>query len=137
MRGLDRFRQTEEGREMDWISAGHDQAATGPRGLIGREPEIQQLHLFVSQIAKGAGQALLLSGDPGVGKTSLLDYAAALAAHSGIRLLRATGSQFEADISYAALHQLLLPCFDDLPHLSPLFAGALNVALCLGDGPPP
>ncbi len=122
---------------MDWISAGHDQAAAGPTELVGREPEIQQLRLFVSRLTQGAGEALLLSGDPGVGKTSLLDQGAAIAAGSGIRLLRATGSQFEADISFAALHQLLHPCFTELPQLSPLLAGALNVALGLGEGPPP
>jgi DNA-binding CsgD family transcriptional regulator len=105
--------------------------------LIGREPEIQRLELFVAGIAKGAGDALLLSGDPGVGKTSLLDVAAALAADSGIRPLRATGSQFEADITYAALHQLLHPCLSEVSRLSPQFAGALNVALGLGEGQPP
>jgi len=122
---------------MDWISPRPNEVATGPTELIGREPEIQQLRLFVSRITQGAGQVLLLSGDPGVGKTSLLDLAAAIATDSGIRLLRATGSQFEADISFAALHQLLRPCLVELPHLSPLAARALNVALCLGEGPPP
>jgi DNA-binding CsgD family transcriptional regulator len=105
--------------------------------LIGREPEIQRLRRFVSRIAEGTGDALLLIGDPGAGKTSLLDVAAALAAGSGVRLLRATGSQFEAEISYAALHQILLPCLGEVPHLSPGLAGALNVALGLGEGPPP
>jgi hypothetical protein len=99
---------------MDWIGARHDQAATGPSELFGREPEIQQLRQFVSRITQGAGEALLLSGDPGVGKTSLLDQAAAIAADSGSRLLRATGSQFEVDISFAALRQLLHPCFVEL-----------------------
>jgi predicted ATPase len=70
---------------IDWIGAGG-------------EPEIQQLRLFTSRVTKGAGQALLLSGDLGVGKTSLLDLAAAITAGSGIRLLRTTGVQFEADI---------------------------------------
>src|ERR1700677_2014012 len=128
---------------MDWISGRPDQAAagppelTGPPELIGREPEIQQLSLFVSRITQGAGEALLLSGDPGVGKTSLLEAAAAIAGASRIRLLRATGSQFEADISFAALDQLLRPCFAELPHLSPLHTRALNVALSRGEGPPP
>jgi DNA-binding CsgD family transcriptional regulator len=122
---------------MDWIGARHDQAATGPSELFGREPEIQQLRQFAGRITQGAGEALLLSGDPGVGKTSLLDQAAAIAAGSGIRLLRATGSQFEVDISFAALHQLLHPCLAELPHLTPLHAQALNVALGLGEGPPP
>ena len=115
----------------------HDSGGIAPMDLIGREAEIERLRLFLSQIATGAGDALLLSGDPGVGKTSLLGVAAALAADSGIRLLRATGSQFEADISYAALHQLLRPCLDEVPELSPMLAGALNVALDLGVGPPP
>ena len=106
-------------------------------GLVGREPEIQRIKLLISRITDGAGEALLLSGDPGVGKTSLLDCAATLATDSGIRLLRATGAQFEAGISYAALHQLLHPCLNEVPELSPPLAGALNVALGLGDGPPP
>jgi DNA-binding CsgD family transcriptional regulator len=122
---------------MEWFSARHDQGAIAPVGLIGREPEIQQLRLFISRLTEGAGEALLLSGDPGVGKTSLVNFAAALAADSGIRLLRATGSQFEADISYAALHQLLHPCLSEVSQLSPLLAEALNVALGLGEGPPP
>ncbi|MEU0481366.1 ATP-binding protein [Streptosporangium sp. NPDC006013] len=103
---------------MDWFDARHDQVAN----LVGREPEIHRLHLFVSRIAGGTGEALLLAGDPGVGKTSLLNHAATLA----------TGSQFEADISYAALHQLLHPRLGEVPRLSPLLAGALNVALGRG-----
>jgi DNA-binding CsgD family transcriptional regulator len=121
---------------MDF-SARRDSGGTAPMHLTGREAEIERLRLFLSQIGTGDGDALLLSGDPGVGKTSLLDVAAALAADSGIRLLRATGSQFEADISYAALHQLLHPCLGDVPELSPMLARALNVALDLGVGPPP
>ena len=103
---------------MEWIGARHDQPATGPSELFGREPEIQQPRQLVSRITQGAGEALLLSGDPGVGKTSRLDQAAAIAAGSGIGLLRATGSQLEVDISFAALHQLLHPCFAELPHLT-------------------
>jgi DNA-binding CsgD family transcriptional regulator len=122
---------------MDWFSERHGQGGTDPLDLVGREPEIQRLKLFVSRITEEAGDALLLSGDPGAGKTSLLDFAAVLAADSGIRLLRATGSQFEANISYSALHQLLHPCLREVPHLSPALAGALNVALGLGEGPPP
>ncbi len=121
---------------MDF-SARHDFGGSAPTHLTGREAETERLRLLLSQIATGAGDALLLSGDPGVGKTSLLGVAAALAADSGIRVLRATGSQFEANISYAALHQLLHPCLDEVPELSPMLAGALNVALDLGVGPPP
>src|ERR1700722_466738 len=122
---------------MDEFSQRHRQPGTAPMEMVGRELEIRQLRLFVGLIAQGAGEALLLSGDPGVGKTSLLDFTADLATDAGIRLLRATGSQFEAGISYAALHQLVHPCLKQVPELSPPLAGALNVALGLGDGPPP
>src|ERR1700722_9478193 len=121
---------------MDF-SARHDFGGSAPTRLTGREAETERLRRLLSQIATGAGDALLLSGDPGVGKTSLLGVAAALADDSGIRVLRATGSQFEANISYAALHQLLHPRLDEVPELSPMLAGALNVALALGLGPPP
>ena len=81
---------------MGWFGEGQGQAGSGPVDLIGREPEIQRIKALLGQLTGGAGEALLLSGDPGVGKTTLLDLAAVLAADSGIRLLRATGSQFEA-----------------------------------------
>ena len=117
--------------------AGHDAGGSAPMNLVGREAEIERLRLLLRQIGAGAGDALLLSGDPGVGKTSLLDVAAGLAAESEIRLLRATGSQFEAGISYAALHQLVHPCLTLVPGLSPPLAEALNVAFGLGEGPAP
>jgi hypothetical protein len=50
----------------------------------------------------------LLSGEAGVGKTALL--AAAQAVADGVRVLRAAGAQFEAEMTYAALHQLPQPC---------------------------
>jgi len=122
---------------MDWFGEGQGHERTAVADLVGRGPETERLALLVSRIGDGTGEALLLSGDAGVGKTSLLDLAASLAADAGIRLLRAAGSQFEADLSYAALHQLIHPCLDEVPKLSPPLAGALSVALGLGDGTPP
>ncbi|MEV5710475.1 AAA family ATPase [Actinoallomurus sp. NPDC052274] len=124
-----------ERREMDGFSTGRDQASTD---LVGREPETQGLRRFVARIAAGTAGSLRLIGDPGVGKTSLLDHAASLAVKAEIRTLRATGSQFEADIPYAALHQLLHPCMTEIPRLDPPLAAALTVALGLGgEGSPP
>ena len=117
-----------------------DGPGPGPGTLIGREPEIRRLETLVGRIASGAGDALLFTGDPGVGKTALLDHAAVLATGAGAGVLRATGAQFEADISYAALHQLLQPCLPELDQLdavNPQLAGALKVALGLGTGPAP
>jgi hypothetical protein len=47
---------------------------------------------------------------PGVGTTGQLDAAASLAV--GRRVVRAVGAEFEADLSFAALHQILQPPFD-------------------------
>ncbi|MFI7109705.1 ATP-binding protein [Nonomuraea sp. NPDC050227] len=126
-----------EGRKMDRFGAGQDRAAAGPRPLVGRAAEIRRLEELIAGIGDQAGSALLLAGDPGVGKTALLNHAAAHADEAGGRVLRAAGSQFEVEISYAALNQLLHPCLDELVRLSPLFGDALNIALGLADGPAP
>ena len=79
---------------------------------------------------------LLLSGEPGVGKTALLDAAASEAAVPGLRVLRAGGAEFEADISFSGLNQLLLPLLEDLSRLDGSPRDALSVALGFTEGPP-
>jgi len=76
-------------------------------------------------------------GDAGVGKTVLLDAVAAHVAATGTRVLRARGAEFEAEVSFAGLNQLLCPLFDELPRLSGAYRRALSVALGLSDGSPP
>jgi hypothetical protein len=51
----------------------------------------------------------VVSGDAGVGKTALIEAGASYAVSAGIRVLRATGAQFEANVSFAGLHQVLFP----------------------------
>ena len=104
--------------------------------LFGRDEDLELLHAFVDQ-SSSDGDALLLSGAPGVGKTVLLDVVAAHAADAGVRVLRAAGAEFEADLSFAGLNQVLHPLFEDIEGLSPPQREALEVALGLGDGPPP
>ena len=52
-------------------------------------------------------------------------------------MVRAAGAEFEAEISFSALHQLLLPLLDGIEELRPLYRDALSVALGLGEGRPP
>jgi len=76
--------------------------------LPGRADDLELIDsLLVGHHPPGPG--LLLHGDPGVGKTALLDAAAARAPAVGMRVLQASGAQFEAEIGFSALHQLLDP----------------------------
>ncbi|MEN3357751.1 MAG: hypothetical protein V7637_1733 [Mycobacteriales bacterium] len=103
--------------------------------LIGRDHDIELVRSFVDH-AVAHGDALLLSGDAGVGKTALLDAATAYAAATGAQVVRASGAQFEASVSFAGLHQLLYPLLGHLPQLSEPQRAALASALGLAEGPP-
>ncbi|MEV0616587.1 AAA family ATPase [Nonomuraea sp. NPDC050404] len=81
------------------MSAEHD-------AIIGRDAEIERLAALVG--ADG-GRALLLSGPAGIGKSTLLEYAARRAEDAGRRVLRAGGRESERDLAFAGLHQLLRP----------------------------
>ena len=77
----------------------------------------------------------MLRGEPGVGKTALLDYLADQA--TGFRLARAVGVQSEMELAFAALHQLLAPMLDLLERLPMPQRDALRTCFGLGPGPPP
>ncbi|RIV40890.1 AAA family ATPase [Micromonospora radicis] len=104
--------------------------------LVGRHAELAQLSDFVTRLSE-RGDARLLWGEPGVGKSALIAATAHLALAAQLRLLRASGSEFEADVSYSCLNQLLLPVHADLERLPPGPREALAVALGFRAGPPP
>jgi DNA-binding CsgD family transcriptional regulator len=105
--------------------------------LVGRERDIAVIRAFVDQAADHGG-TLVVSGEAGVGKTALIQAATSYAVSAGIRLLRATGAQFEANVSFSGLHQLLLPLLgDDLDQLDALHRTALRSALGLQQGAAP
>jgi DNA-binding CsgD family transcriptional regulator len=104
--------------------------------LVGRVAEVDRIRAFVAT-ARSDGGALLVTGEPGVGKTGLLDAAADIALAGGTRVLRAAGIQFEAEMSYAGLNQVLLPLMGGLPQLAAVHRDALNVSLGFGEGVPP
>ena len=112
----------------------------GPRraragSLIGRGNDLAVIDGFLGQVAAGGG-VLLLSGEPGVGKTVMLDVAAETAAAAGMRVLRAGGAQYEADLGFSGLHQVCLSLHDELARLDAADRGALSVALGLSGGEP-
>src|SRR6266566_2440545 len=80
---------------------------SSPR-LIGRESELEVLTGLVDRVPERGG-ALVVRGEPGVGKTSLLVAANRRATASGVQVLTALGVESEADLAFSGLHQLLLP----------------------------
>ena len=107
-----------------------------PEALTGRTRELGFLQGFARETAVSGG-ALMLSGDPGMGKTALLNTLAGSALTSRMTVLRAAGLEFEAEVSFAALNQALFPLLGDLDELASAHRDALRVALGFGAGPPP
>jgi DNA-binding CsgD family transcriptional regulator len=103
--------------------------------LLGRGPETSRLHELVGDAAAGRGGALVIEGEPGVGKTALLEDAAQRA--SGLSVLRVAGTESEVALPYAALHQLCGRMIARRDRLPAPQADALAVALGGLAGPPP
>ncbi|MEQ3553421.1 LuxR family transcriptional regulator [Pseudonocardia nematodicida] len=97
--------------------------------LFGRDAETATLHRLIARAADGAGSGLVLWGEPGIGKTALLDHAVEAAA--GCTVLRCRGTRMEAGLAFAALHELLWPVIDRLDALPGPQAAALRGALGL------
>jgi DNA-binding CsgD family transcriptional regulator/tetratricopeptide (TPR) repeat protein len=86
--------------------------------LIGRANELEVLFQLVDR-ASEQGEALVVHGEPGVGKTSLLRAASRHASERGALVLRTAGVQSEVDLAFSGLHQLLAPVLGSLSR-SPL-----------------
>lgn len=76
-------------------------------GLLGRQPECEHLGTLLHEVEQGHGAALVVRGEPGVGKTALRDWVAITA--SDFKVVRVTGVEAEADLAFGALHQLCVP----------------------------
>jgi DNA-binding CsgD family transcriptional regulator len=105
-------------------------------GLIGRDAEIAQLDAALAGAAEH-GAALVVIGEAGIGKTSLLDAAVSQARNRGCRVLVVTGLESEAQLPYAGLHQLLQPVLDSAGSLPVPQRSALLTALGMRAGTPP
>ena len=80
--------------------------------LTGRDAERRVLDRLVGAVRAGESRALVVHGEPGVGKTALLDYLGGSA--PGCRIERAAGVQSEMELAFAGLHQLCAPMLDRL-----------------------
>ena len=104
---------------------GQTQEAT----LVGRDAVLGDVAQFVDAVA-AAPAALLLEGEPGIGKTTLWRCAQAAAVDSGHRVLAATAVEGEADLPFVGLRDLLDDVVPDAaPELPPPQRAALDAAL--------
>ena len=101
-----------------------------PAGLVGREPALEVVWSFAAQ-ATVSGGGLVIAGEPGVGKTTLLEAVATEAEAAGMRVLRAAGVEDEAGVSYAGLNPALLPLTGSIPLPDSAYRDALRVVLGL------
>ena len=102
--------------------------------LIGRDQELELIASFLEQAAAGGG-TLLFTGEPGIGKTALLDAAAESALAAGLEVFRTAGSEFGSEVSFSGLARLLQPLSADLASLSSLHRRSL--AAIAGDAGQP
>jgi hypothetical protein len=103
--------------------------------LLGRERERGALDRLLDAARGGHGGVLVVRGEPGVGKTALLEYA--IEAGREFRIARTFGVQAEMEFPYAAAQQLCFPILHLMVHLPEPQRDALGVAFGLRGGPTP
>lgn len=112
----------------------------GPPGrhssLMGRAADLALIDEFLARAAAEGG-SLVLTGEPGVGKTALLRVAADRAVAAGTRVVRAEGVEFEATGVFSGLSQILIPLSAGLETLLPVHRDTLAAVLGMAEGEPP
>lgn len=97
--------------------------------LVGRSRECARIDELLAAATRGRSGALVVRGEPGVGKSALLRHAATRAPE--FRVLTTTGGEPDADFAFSALHQILHPILDRLDEIPDVQARALEGALAL------
>ncbi len=105
------------------------------RRLFGRQREIAILERLLNTVREGHGAVLMVDGEPGVGKTALLEYASAAAQE--FRVVRTAGVEGEMELDYAALQRLCSPLLEYSDRLPDPQRDALDVAFGRAAGQAP
>ena len=103
--------------------------------LRDRRSECEALDRLLKAVRAGESRALVVRGEPGVGKTALLEYLVERSSHC--RVVRAAGVQSEMELPFAGLHQLCAPMLDQLDQLPGPQRDALATTFGLSNGDPP
>jgi DNA-binding CsgD family transcriptional regulator len=105
------------------------------RPLIGRDAECRRLDSLLEALRRGESRALVIRGEAGVGKTTLLEHLTAQAADCHV--ISVTAVESEMELAFAALHQLCAPMLSELEVLPPPQRDALRITFGLHEGPVP
>jgi DNA-binding CsgD family transcriptional regulator len=103
--------------------------------LVNRQEECGVLDALAEGARTGRSGILVITGEPGVGKTALMQYAVESA--SDLRVLRTAGIESEMEMPFAALHQLCIPVLSQLGRLPRAQRDALSITFGLSEGPVP
>src|SRR6478752_3940027 len=102
--------------------------------VIRRTDEQSVVDALLGSLRDGMSQALVMRGEPGIGKTTLLGRLIESASDAEIAVV--AGVESEAGLGFATIHRLLTPYLDGVNRLPAPQRSALEVALGLRDGPP-
>src|SRR3954469_7672580 len=103
--------------------------------MRGRRTECETLDHLLESVRAGQSGALVVRGEPGIGKTALLEYA--IDSASDLNVVRATAVESEIELPFAGLHQLCVPLLDRLACLPAPQREALETVFRLSLGPAP
>lgn len=124
------------GRDLSLVPGGELRFRSMPSAaLLDRSEECETLEKLLGAVRGGMSRTLVIRGEPGIGKTALLEHVAASA--TGFEVRRLTGVESEIELGFAALHQLLIPSLPDLGRLPEPQRDALGSAFGLVAGGAP
>jgi DNA-binding CsgD family transcriptional regulator len=127
-------RPGDRGAQPEGSAAGSPVARTIPDVLIGRVADRRALDDLADAVRGGLSRSLVIAGEAGIGKTSLLRYVARAA--TGVRTVSIAGVESELQLGFAALHRMLVPYLDRIGALPAPQRDALGSAFGLSAGPP-
>src|SRR5215468_2085819 len=110
-------------------------AGTLASGFLDRTSERDVLDRLLANVREGQSAVLVIRGEAGIGKTTLLRYAGTEA--SEFRVVHVTGAEAEMELPFAGIHQLCVPVLDQLEALPQPQQDALKVVLGLASGDVP
>ena len=97
--------------------------------LLERDEELEAIERLLGAVGGGSGGVIVIEGEAGAGKTSLLGAAAVMAAQREMLVLRARGGEYERDFPYGVMRQLFEPVLSDRARRVELLSGSAALAV--------